>query len=413
MVEKNVTSGGRNQMSILFSEGRLGGLVLDNRVVVSPMCQYSAVDGVAQDWHLVHLGGLMMSGASLVVAEATAVEAVGLGTPGCLGLWTEAQEVAFAHLVQALRKLSTAKIGLQLTHCGRKAATRTIPERWRGEPLPLDEGAWTPVAPSPIAYDEGWQVPDELDEAGIGRIIAAFADSARRAARAGFDLLEIHGAHGYLIHNFLSPITNRRVDHWGGSAGNRNRFAVEIVRAVRAAWPSDRALGFRMNSTDWTPEGSTLDDAVDLARALEAEGLDYVVMSSGNIRPGIAIPPATPGHQVSFARAIKDATGLTAMAVGMIVEAQQAEDIVSSNAADFVALARPMLDNPRWAIHAAAELGADIPYPPQYIRARPNNWLGFRHVHPSANPPASTLQLDRPRSVASWDRPDVEVGKER
>lgn len=393
-------------MSVLFSEGRLGGLALDNRVVVSPMCQYSAVDGVAQDWHLVHLGGLMMSGAALVILEATAVEAIGRGTHGCLGLYDDAQEAALARLVEALRRLSPARIGLQLTHCGRKAATRTIPERWRGEPLPPEEGAWTPVAPSPIAYDADWQVPDELDEAGILRIIDAFADSARRAARAGFDLLELHGAHGYLIHQFLSPITNRRTDRWGGSAGNRNRFAIEIVRAVRAAWPRERALGFRMNSTDWTPEGSTLEDAIDLARALEAEGIDYVVMSSGNIRPGISIPPATPGHQVPFAKAIKDATGLAAMAVGMIVDARQADDIVASGAADFVALARPMLDNPRWAVHAAAELGADIAYPPPYIRARPNNWLGFRHVHPQANPPASTLQLDRPRSVASWDRPE-------
>jgi 2,4-dienoyl-CoA reductase-like NADH-dependent reductase (Old Yellow Enzyme family) len=394
-------------MSVLFSEGRIGGVSIDNRVVVSPMCQYSAVDGAAQDWHLVHLGSLMMSGAGLVILEATAVEAVGRGTHGCLGLYDDAQEAALARLVDALRKLSPASIGLQLTHCGRKAATRTIPERWRGEPLPPEEGAWTPVAPSPIAYDEDWQVPEELDEAGILRIIDAFADSARRAARAGFDLLELHGAHGYLIHQFLSPITNRRTDRWGGSAGNRNRIAVEIVRAVRKAWPRERALGLRMNSTDWTPEGSTLDDAVALARALEAEGLDYVVMSSGNIRPGIAIPPAAPGHQVPFAKAIKDATGLAVMAVGMIVEARQAEEIVASGAADFVALARPMLDNPRWGIHAAAELGDDIAYPPPYIRARPNNWLGFRHVHPQANPPASTLQLDRPRSVASWDRPDM------
>ncbi|WP_187971207.1 NADH:flavin oxidoreductase/NADH oxidase [Aquibium microcysteis] len=394
-------------MSVLFSEGRIGGISIGNRIVVSPMCQYSAVDGVAQDWHLVHLGSLMMSGAGLVILEATAVEAAGRGTHGCLGLYDDTQEAALTRLVGALRKLSPAKIGLQLTHCGRKAATRTIPERWRGEPLPPEEGAWTPVAPSPIAYDPDWQTPDELDEAGILRIIDAFADSTRRAARAGFDLLELHGAHGYLIHQFLSPITNRRTDRWGGSAENRNRFAVEVVRAVRAAWPRERALGLRMNSTDWTPEGSTLDDAVALAAALEAEGLDYVVMSSGNIRPGIAIPPATPGHQVPFAQAVKEATGLAVMAVGMIVEARQAEAIVTTGAADFVALARPMLDNPRWGIHAAAELGADIAYPPQYIRARPNNWLGFRHVHPQANPPASTLQLDRPRSVASWDRPET------
>ena len=185
----------------------------------------------------------------------------------------------------------------------------------------------------------------------------------------------------------------------------RNRFAIEIVRAVRAVWPRDKALGLRMNSTDWTPEGSTLDDAVELAKALEAEGLDYVVMSSGNIRPGIAIPPAMPGHQVPFATAIKTSTGLVAMAVGMIAKPEQADAIIASGEADFVALARPMLDNPRWGLHAAAALGEDIRYPPPYIRARPNNWLGFSFVHPDAKPPATTQQLDRPKSVSSWDRP--------
>jgi 2,4-dienoyl-CoA reductase-like NADH-dependent reductase (Old Yellow Enzyme family) len=392
-------------MSALFTPGQLGGLALDNRIVVSPMCQYSAVNGIVQPWHLIHIGNLMMSGAGLVIMEATAVEDVGRGTHGCTGLYNDAQEHALAALVAEARKLSTAKLGIQLTHTGRKAATRTIPERWRGEPLPLDEGAWTPVAPSPIAYDEGWQQPEELDEAGIQRIIASFADSAGRAARAGFDLVEIHGAHGYLIHSFLSPITNRRTDRWGGSVENRNRIAVEIVRAVRAVWPADRALGFRMNSTDWTDEGSTLDDAVALARGLEAEGLDYAVMSSGNIKPGIAIPPASPGHQVPFAAAIKANTGLAAMAVGMIAKPEQANAIIASGEADFVALARPMLDNPRWGLHAAAALGDDISYPPQYIRARPNNWLGFRFVHPDAQPPATVLQLDRPKSVSSWDRP--------
>ncbi len=392
-------------MSALFSQGRLGGLDLDNRLVVSPMCQYSGVDGVAQPWHLIHIGNLMMSGAGLVIMEATSVEAAGLGTHGCLGLYTDAQEEALSRLVVEARKLSSAKLGLQLTHTGRKAATRTIPERWRGEPLPPEEGAWKPVAPSPIAYDVGWQEPEELTEDGIWRIIRAFADSAVRADRAGFDLIEIHGAHGYLIHSFLSPITNLRTDGWGGSTEKRNRFAIEIVRAVRAVWPRDKALGFRMNSTDWTPEGSTLEDAVELAKALEAEGLDYVVMSSGNIKPGIAIPPATPGHQVPFATAVKKATGLTAMAVGMIAKPEQAEAIVASGEADFVALARPMLDDPRWGLHAAAALGADIRYPPQYIRARPNNWLGYGFVHPDARPPATTQQLDRPKSVSAWDRP--------
>lgn len=392
-------------MSALFSQGRLGGLDLDNRIVVSPMCQYSGERGVAQPWHLIHIGNLMMSGAGLVIMEATSVEAAGLGTHGCLGLYTDEQEQALGSLVSQARNLSSAKLGIQLTHTGRKAATRTIAERWRGEPLPPEEGAWKPVAPSPIAYDAGWQDPEELTDEGIRSIIQAFADTAARADRAGFDLVEIHGAHGYLIHSFLSPITNRRTDGWGGSTDRRNRFAIEIVRAVRAVWPRSKALGFRMNSTDWTPEGSTLDDAVDLARALEAEGLDYVVMSSGNIRPGIAIPPATPGHQVPFATAVKNGTGLAAMAVGMIAKPEQAETIIASEEADFVALARPMLDNPRWGLHAAAALGADIRYPPQYIRARPNNWLGFGFVHPDAKPPATTLQLDRPKSVSSWDRP--------
>ncbi len=392
-------------MSALFSQGRLGGLDLDNRIVVSPMCQYSGERGVAQPWHLIHIGNLMMSGAGLVIMEATSVEAAGLGTHGCLGLYTDEQEEALGSLVAQARTLSSAKLGIQLTHTGRKAATRTIPERWRGEPLPPEEGAWKPVAPSPIAYDSGWQEPDELTDEGIRNIIQAFAESAVRADRAGFALVEIHGAHGYLIHSFLSPITNHRTDGWGGSTERRNRFAIEIVRAVRAVWPRSKALGFRMNSTDWTPEGSTLEDAVDLAKALEAEGLDYVVMSSGNIKPGIAIPPATPGHQVPFATAIKKGTGLAAMAVGMIAKPEQAEAIIASDEADFVALARPMLDNPRWGLHAAAALGADIRYPPQYIRARPNNWLGFGFVHPDAKPPATTQQLDRPKSVSSWDRP--------
>ncbi|HWK66898.1 MAG TPA: NADH:flavin oxidoreductase/NADH oxidase [Rhizobiaceae bacterium] len=392
-------------MSALFSEARIGGETFPNRIVVSPMCQYSAIDGVAQSWHLIHLGSMMMTGAGLVIVEATAVEEIGRGTLGDLGLWNGGQEAALAGLVSELRKLSSAKIGIQLGHCGRKASTRTIPDRWRGEPLSAEEGAWKPVAPSAIAFDEGWQVPVELGEAEILRIIEAFAESARRALRAGFDLIEIHGAHGYLIHNFLSPITNRRTDGWGGSATKRARFAVEVVKSVRAVWPRERALGFRFNSTDWTPEGSTLDDAVALAKMLESEGLDYAVMSAGNIRPGIAIPPATPGHQVPFAQAVKRETSLAAIAVGMIQDPHQAEEIISSGAADFVALARPMLDNPRWGLHAAASLGVDVAYPPQYLRARPNNWLGYMLAHPNAQPPQSTLQLDRPRSVSAWDRP--------
>lgn len=391
-------------MSALFSPGRIGPIHIENRIVVSPMCQYSAVDGTAQPWHLVHVGGLMMSGAGLVIMEATAVEAIGRGTHGCLGLYRDDHEAVLAGLVCEARKLSSARLGIQLTHCGRKASTRTIPDRWKGEPLPPEEGAWTPVAPSALAFDKHWPVPDELDEDGIARIIQAFASSAERAARAGFDLIEIHGAHGYLIHNFLSPLSNRRSDRWGGTLEKRMRFPLEVARAVRSVLPRDKALGFRINSTDWRPDGSSLEDAVELARALEGAGLDYAVMSSGNIAPGIAIPPASPGHQVPFATEIKRQTGLTAMAVGMIGRPEQAEAVIANGDADFVALARPMLDNPRWGLHAAAALGADIRYPPQYIRARPNNWLGFGFVHPDARPPETSLQLDRPSSV-SWDRP--------
>jgi NADPH2 dehydrogenase len=389
-------------MSALFNSGRIGPLALDNRIVVSPMCQYSAVNGVARPWHLIHIGNLMMSGAGLVIMEATAVENIGRGTHGCLGLYTDEHERALADLVRESKNLSSAKLGIQLTHSGRKASTRTIPERWKGEPLPPEEGAWTPVAPSALAFDQHWATPDALDEDGIARIVQAFADSARRAERAGFDLIEIHAAHGYLIHSFLSPLSNKRTDRWGGSFENRTRFALEVVRAVRAAWP--KALGVRMNSTDWHPEGSTLDDAVVLAKAFKAAGVDYVVMSAGNIAPGISIPPASPGHQVPFAATIRENTGLVAMAVGMIARPEQANAVIASGAADFVALARPMLDNPRWGIHAAAALGVDIAYPPQYIRARPNNWLGFGYVHPDAKPPATRVQLDRPPSVA-WDRP--------
>jgi|SRR5712664_1473266 len=263
-------------MSALFSPERIGGLELENHIVVSPMCQYSAVDGVAQPWHLIHVGSLMMSGAGLAIMEATAVEEIGRGTHGCLGLYADRQQEALAGLVREAKRVSAAKLGIQLTHSGRKASTRTIPERWRGEPLPSEEGAWTPVAPSALPFDRHWPVPGELDEEGIDRIVRAFANSATRALRAGFDLIEIHGAHGYLIHNFLSPLSNKRIDRWGGSLENRMRFPLSIARAVRDVCPPDKALGFRLNSTDWHPDGSTLDDAVILAKALESAGVDYV-----------------------------------------------------------------------------------------------------------------------------------------
>ncbi len=253
-------------MTGLFSPGRIGGVTFENRIVVSPMCMYSAVDGVPQTFHTVHIGSLMMSGAGLVIMEATAVEADGRGTLACTGLYTDRQQAAFTQLVEAVRPLSGARLGIQLTHTGRKAATRTIPERWRGEPLPAREGAWQPVAPSAVAFDRHWQTPAELSVEAIDRLVESFAASAARADACGFDLVEIHGAHGYLIHQFLSPLANHRTDAYGGSQARRNRFAIEVVRAVRAVWPREKALGFRMNATDWHEAGLSLDDAEDLAK---------------------------------------------------------------------------------------------------------------------------------------------------
>ena len=391
-------------MSALFSPFRLGPLDLGNRIVVSPMCQYSAVEGVAQPWHLIHAGNLMMSGAGLVILEATAVEARGRITHGCLALHSDAQEAALAGIVSEARKLSDARIGIQLGHAGRRGSARSIRDRWKGESLPPEEGAWRTCSPSAVAYNDTWAVPEELTPEGMAAIAQAFADAARRAERAGFDLVEVHAAHGYLLHCFLSPLTNRRTDAYGGSLENRMRFPLEVVRAVRDALGGRLALGVRINSTDWHPDGSTLDDALAFAKALQAEGVDYAVMSAGNLVPDAVIPPATPGHQVPFAARVKRETGLATMAVGFIVGPDQAEAIVAEGEADMVALARGMLDDPRWGWHAAATLGADIDYPPQYLRARPNNWTGYRIVHPDSQPAESGTQADRP-SASGWDRP--------
>jgi len=397
-------------MSALFQPIKVGGLELANRIVVSPMCQYSAVDGVVQPWHMVHIGGLMLSGAGLVIMEATGVEAEGRGTHGCLGLYTDEQEVALARLVSETKAFSTAAIGIQLQHAGRKASTRSIAERWKGEPLPAEEGAWQPWGPSALAFDDGWQTPSEMDEAAMQRIQAAYVQAAERADKAGFDLIEIHGAHGYLLHSFLSPLSNWRTDLWGGSFENRARFALEVVQAVRRVWPATKALGFRINSTDWHPDGLSLEDAISLGRMLKEAGVDYAVMSAGNIAPGIKIPPATPGHQVVFATTIKEKTGLLAMAVGMILHPKQAESIVAEGRADMVAIGRAFLDNPRWGVHAAAELGVDIAYADQFVRARPNNWMGFKQVHPGSTVELTSRQLDRP-AASSWDRPTMRAAR--
>lgn len=389
----------------LFSPFSLGGLQLGNRIVVSPMCQYSAIDGVAQPWHRVHLGGLALSGAGLVIAEATAVSPEGRITHGCLGLYTDRQAEALAGLLAEIRSYSSAALGIQLGHAGRRASARSIFARSKGEALPPEEGAWPSVAPSALPVSAEWPVPSAMNEAEIARVISDYTAAARRADRAGFDLIEVHAAHGYLLHQFLSPLTNHRQDRWGGDQAGRNRLLLAIMEEVRAIWPRTRALGVRMTSTDWHPEGLTLEDAAALARQIKDIGVDYVVMSAGNLSPDVRIPPATPGHQVPFAAHVRRGTGLATMAVGQILDGPQADAIIRAGEADLVAIGRAMLDDPRWGWHAAAALGVDIDYPPQYIRARPNNWTGHAALRPDTPKIGTNRQADRPAS-GLWDRPD-------
>ncbi|WGF87649.1 NADH:flavin oxidoreductase/NADH oxidase [Marinivivus vitaminiproducens] len=365
--------------SRLFSPISMGGRTLANRAVVSPMCQYSAIDGIPQAWHRQHLGSLMVGGPGAVILEATGVEAIGRITHGCLALHNDAQEAAFADLLADLRALGTGDIGIQLAHAGRKASSR---RPWEGgAPLAEDEDPWPIVGPSALPFDEGHPVPAELDADGLARVKAAFVASAERAKRLGFDLVELHGAHGYLLHSFMSPLSNRRTDAYGGSLENRLRFPLEVAEAVRAVWPEDRILGMRITGTDWHEDGSTIEDAVVLAKELERLGLDYVAVSSGGGAPGIRIKVG-PGYQVPLAARVKQETGLAVMAVGMIVEPNQAEAILASGEADILALARGFLDNPRWLWHAAEVLGDQAPYPPQYARAEAKLWPGAALARP-------------------------------
>lgn len=355
-------------MSALFSPIKLRGLTLKNRVVVSPMCQYSAEDGVATDWHFTHIKNLSLSGAAMFCIEATHVEAIGRITPGCLGLYSDACEAALAPILKSVRKHSSTAIAMQLAHAGRKASSA---RPWDGGQLiPAGQGGWQTVGPSALPHKEGEAAPLALDAAGLKRIREAFVDSTKRAARLGIDAIEVHGAHGYLLHQFLSPISNRRTDEYGGSLENRMRFPLEVFDAVREAFPADKPVGMRVSSTDWVEGGWDLAQTIAFARALKARGVDWIDASSGGVSPLQKIPLG-PGYQVQFADAIKRETGLPTIAVGLITEAKQAEEIVASGKADMVALARGMLYDPRWPWHAAAELGAEVEAPPQYWRSQP------------------------------------------
>jgi 2,4-dienoyl-CoA reductase-like NADH-dependent reductase (Old Yellow Enzyme family) len=364
--------------SSLFEPLVLGGVTLANRIAVSPMCQYSGVDGSANEWHLQHLGSLSLSGAGLVVVEQTAVEPAGRISHGCLGLYSDANEAALARIVSFCRRAGSATLGIQLAHAGRKGSA-VLP--WDGGgPLSPERGAWATVAPSAIAFDNRWPAPQSLDDAGLARVRDAHAAAARRADRLGFDLVELLAAHGFLLHSFLSPITNRRTDGYGGSLANRMRYPLEIAAAVREAWPRDKALGMRITGSDWIDGGITPQEAGALAIELRVLGFDYVCVSSGGISSQ-ARPAVAAGYQVPFAAAVKQSSGIAVQAVGMIVDPYQAEAIIADGHADCVALARGFLDDPRWAWHAAAALGADAAYARQYRRAHPDHWPGASLMH--------------------------------
>lgn len=367
-------------MSQLFTPRAVGPLTLRNRIVVAPMCQYSAIDGVPQPWHVQHLGRLAISGAGLVIVEATGVEAAGRISPADTGLWNDDQETAFAALISGIRTYSDTPIGIQLGHAGRKAST-TPP--WIGNrAVTPEEGAWTTFAPSAIPFKDDWHTPVALDEAGMQRIIDAFVDAAGRALRAGFDLVELHAAHGYLLSEFLSPVSNHRTDEYGGSVENRMRFPLRVAQALRDAWPRDKALGARFNGSDWVDDGITVEEVQTFARALHDMGYDYLHVSSGGNLPRAPIPGGEPGYQLAFAEAVKTAVPeANVIAVGMIYEPEQAEAIIAEGKADFVAVARAILDDPNWPHHAATALGQAEGLPNQYARATQTTWPAYDRIH--------------------------------
>ena len=356
-------------MSALFSPYSLGDLALPNRIVIAPMCQYSAdAEGRATDWHTIHLGQLALSGAGLLILEATAVEPQGRISPADLGLWSDANEAALGRVLDSLHKYSSMPLAVQLAHAGRKASTR-VPWEGGGQLAPK-AGGWRTVAPSPLPFAEADAAPAALAASAMTRIREAFADAARRAHRLGIDAIEVHAAHGYLLHQFLSPLANQRQDAYGGSLENRMRYPLEVFDAVRSAFPAGKPVGIRISATDWVEGGWNLEESVVFARALAQRDCAFIHVSSGGLTPLQSIPVA-PGFQVPFAERIRRESGLLTLAVGLITEAEQAQAIVAEGRADMVALARALLYDPRWPWHAAAKLGAQVEAAPQYWRCLP------------------------------------------
>ncbi len=357
-------------VTTLFTPYAVRGVTLRNRIAVSPMCEYSSTDGFATDWHLVHLGSRAVGGAGLVMTEATAVVADGRISPDDLGIWTDAHIPPLARIVQFI-EAQGAVAGIQLAHAGRKASTYRPWADAHGA-VPVSEGGWRPVwAPGPVPFAPDYPEPTPLDAAGIDRVVAAFAAAARRARTAGFRVVEIHAAHGYLLHEFLSPLGNPRTDAYGGSFENRVRLPLAVVRAVRAEWPDENPVFVRISATDWIDGGWTLEDSIALARQLGPLGVDLIDCSSGGNTATLQAPIG-PGYQVPFAAAIRREAGIATGAIGLITEAAQADMIVRHGEADVVLLARELLRDPYWPLHAARTLGVDVPWPPQYLRASPS-----------------------------------------
>lgn len=356
-------------MSKLFSPFKLGSLSLHNRIIVAPMCQYSSVDGQSTDWHTMHLGSLALSGAGLLIIEATAVEAQGRITYGDLGLWSDETEQALSKTLAAIRPYSTMPIGIQLAHAGRKASC-DLP--WHGgKQIKSGKDSWQTIAPSAIPFAESDIAPQAMDLEKIQAIKEAFVASAKRAERLGFDLIELHAAHGYLLHQFLSPIANQREDAYGGSLENRMRLILEIFSALRSAVNKDIPIGIRISGTDWIEGGWDIEQSMTLSNNLAALGCAYIHVSSGGLSPQQTIP-VHPNYQVGLAEKVRTAVNIPVIAVGLITEPEQAEAIIAEERADLIALARAMLYNPRWPWHAAAKLGAKVDAPPQYWRSPPH-----------------------------------------
>jgi len=358
-------------MTMLFSPYSLGSLELSNRIAIAPMCQYSAVDGLATDWHMIHLGNMALSGAALVILEATAVVPEGRISPDDLGLWSDAHAEALAPIVAAMRRHSPIRIGIQLGHAGRKASTN-VPWEGGAQIAPDAPRGWQAEGPSAVPHTEGNAAPLALDAAGLQRVQDAFVAAARRAEALGLDAIELHGAHGYLLHQFLSPLANQRTDEYGGTLENRMRYPLAVFAAVRAAVPS-MTVGMRISATDWVDGGWDVEQSVRFANELKRLGCDFIHVSSGGVSTAQQIP-VEPGYQIGFAERIKRETGLPTIGVGLITEARHAEAILQQGQADVIGLARGMLYDPRWPWHAAAELGAQVAAPPQYWRSQPRQY---------------------------------------